>query len=143
MHFLLLYSIIFTFSAYKLMIGGHTLHEIKQHAQKAEECEKEVYPVFGDYVGDSFEKSIVFQSLEQLKRPDFIASDDEYFLPKACQVSSNSKEEEQHFIQEYKDKTGGIEAARMDLSQAAARANAELLRNGYWFLSDDSKGDNN
>ncbi|CAB4381167.1 unnamed protein product [Rhizophagus irregularis] len=130
-------------AAYKLMIGGHTLHEIKQHAQKAKECEKEVHPVFGDYVGDSFEKSIVFQSLEQLRRPYYIVSDDDYFLPKACQVSSNSKEEEQRFIQEYKDKTGGIEATKMDLSQAAARANAELLRNGYWFLNDVSKGDNN
>jgi len=117
-------------AAYKLTIGGYTLHEIKQHAQKAEECEKEAYPVFGNYVGDNFEKSMVFQALDQLRRPNNIASDDEYFLPQACHVSSNSEEEEQRFIREYEARTGGIETARMDLSQAAARANAEILRNG-------------
>ncbi|RIA94675.1 hypothetical protein C1645_734653 [Glomus cerebriforme] len=126
-------------ASYKLMIGGCTLHEIKQHAQKAKECEKEAYPVFGNYLGDIFEKSMVFQALEQLKRPNNIASDDKYFLPQACHVSSNSEEEEQRFIREYEARTGGTIAATMDLSQAAARANAEFLRNGISIISSDKQ----
>jgi hypothetical protein len=115
------------------MIGGHTLHEIKQHFQKAKECEKETYPLFGNYVGDSFEKSMVVQALKQLKRPDYIASDDKYFLPQACRVASNSEEEEQRFVREYEAKTGLIGTARMDLSQAAARANAEFKNHFEYF----------
>ena len=124
------------------MIGGHTLHEIKQHAQKAKECEKEAYPIFGNYVGDSFEKSMVFQALEQLRRPDNIVSDDKYFLPQACHVSSNSEEEEQRFIREYEARTGSTETARTDLSQAAAKANAEILRNGITVTSSNISTEN-
>jgi hypothetical protein len=71
---------------------------------------------------------MILQALEQLKRPDDIESDDRYFFPRACYVSSNSEEEEQRFLQEYEARTGNIKTARMDLSQVAARANAEFLK---------------
>ena len=87
---------------YKLMIGGYTLHKIKQHNQKAKNCEKETRSVFGDYAGDNSEKSMILQALEQLRRPDNIESDDKYFLPQAFQVSFNSEEEKQRFVREYK-----------------------------------------
>ncbi len=73
------------------------------------------------------------QSLEQLKRPDNIASDDEYFLPQAYHVSSNSEAEEQRYIQEYGAKIGVEETVKLDLSEAAAKANAEILRNQFGF----------
>ncbi|CAI2181311.1 8752_t:CDS:2 [Funneliformis geosporum] len=115
----------------KLMIGGHTFHEIKQHVQKAQNCEKEVFSIFGDSIGDNLEKSIAIQSLEQLRRPDNIASDEEFFLPQAFHVSSNSEKEEDDYIREYGARIEAKEAARFDLSEAAARANSEITRNAF------------
>ncbi|CAG8507167.1 1878_t:CDS:2 [Funneliformis mosseae] len=118
-------------NSYKLMIGGHTFHEIKQHVQKAQNCEKEIFPIFGDFIGDNFEKSIAIQSLEQLRRLDNIASDKEYILPQAFHVSSNSEKDEDDYIREYEARIGAKETAKFDLSEAAARANSEITRNAF------------
>ncbi|CAG8594792.1 1102_t:CDS:2 [Funneliformis caledonium] len=117
--------------SYKLIIGGHTFHEIKQHVQKAQNCEKEIFPIFGDFIGDNFEKSIAIQSLEQLRRLDNIASDKEYILPQAFHVSSNSEKDEDDYIREYEARIGAKETVKFDLSEAAARANSEITRNAF------------